>query len=175
MDRVQLNQNVLAGLVRMNKSDLAEVLKRVTEGASEALGVERASVWLYNYERSAIVCQDLFQRTERSHERGMKLKRDAFPYYFAALDESRILAVEDARSDRRTFEFKDPYLVPNGITSMLDIPIWVRGKVAGVLCHEHTGAMRAWDEEEQSFATHLADVVSMALLENQLVWLQRGE
>jgi GAF domain-containing protein len=173
MDDVQRSQDILMELIRMDKSDLAKVMQKATQRAAEALHVERASVWLYNHDKSAIICQDLYKQGPQTHERGIKLAAAAFPHYFAALEESRIMAMNDAREDRRTYEFKDPYLVPNDITSMLDIPIWVRGKVAGVLCHEHTGPMRNWTDDEQSIAAHIADVVSMALLENQLAWLQR--
>jgi len=173
MDDVQRSQAVLLELIKMDKADLGDVMRRVTQRASEVLDVERASVWLYNHDQSAIVCQDLFCRTQGSHEHGLKLESKSFPHYFAALDESRILAAHDACEDPRTREFRDPYLVPNGITSMLDIPIWARGKVVGVLCHEHTGPLRTWSDDEQSLATHLADVVSMALLENRLAWLVR--
>ena len=45
---------------------------------------------------------------------------------------------------------------------MLDAPVWVRGEVVGVLCHEHIGAPRDWSAEEIDFVSALAAMVSLA-------------
>jgi PAS domain S-box-containing protein len=58
------------------------------------------------------------------------------------------------------------YLKPLGISSMLDAPVWVSGKVVGVLCHEHTGPARDWSAEEIDFVSVLASMVSLALEES---------
>ena len=71
--------------------------------------------------------------------------------------------MNDARTDPRTQEFTADYLTPLGIASMLDAPIRSGGKMIGVLCNEHTGAMRAWTPDEQNFAGSMADVVSLSL------------
>jgi len=55
------------------------------------------------------------------------------------------------------------YLVPLGITSMLDAPIRAGGVIAGVICHEHVGPMRHWEVDEQNFAASVADLLSLAL------------
>ena len=43
------------------------------------------------------------------------------------------------RRDARTSCFSAVHLEPLGIGSMLDVPIWVQGTMAGVICHEHIG------------------------------------
>ena len=53
--------------------------------------------------------------------------------------------------------------MPLGITSMLDAPIRVAGRVAGVVCHEHVGPPRDWSPAEQSFAGSIADLAALAL------------
>ena len=49
---------------------------------------------------------------------------------------------------------------------MLDAPVWVGGKVVGVLCHEHTGSSRNWSAEEVDFVSALAAMASLALEES---------
>ena len=58
------------------------------------------------------------------------------------------------------------YLNPLGITSLLDVPVWVRGEVVGVICHEHIGPAREWSAEEIDFASSLAAMISLALEES---------
>jgi GAF domain-containing protein len=93
----------------------------------------------------------------------MELSAQAFPRYFKAIERERTLAAHDACGDPRTSEFAEAYLRPLGITSMLDVPIWVGDTMIGVLCHEHVGPMRTWTSDDESFAFLMADVLSLAL------------
>ena len=46
---------------------------------------------------------------------------------------------------------------------MLDAPVRVGGRTAGVLCFEHVGPARRWTVDEQAFADSLTNLVSVAL------------
>ena len=85
------------------------------------------------------------------------------PRYFAALQSERAIRAHDARTDKRTSEFRKGYLVPLGITSMLDAPVFLRGKMVGVVCHEHTGRARRWKLHEELLASSFADFVALVL------------
>jgi diguanylate cyclase (GGDEF)-like protein/PAS domain S-box-containing protein len=75
--------------------------------------------------------------------------------------EERSIAAHDARSDPRTREFEKSYLEPLGITSMLDAPILLGGKLIGVVCNEHVGGPRRWAPWEELLAGTLADFAAM--------------
>ena len=49
------------------------------------------------------------------------------------------------------------------IGAMLDAGIRWRGEVHGVLCLEHIGDARVWSPEELSFATSVADFITLLL------------
>ena len=85
------------------------------------------------------------------------------PRYFEALQSERAIRAHDARSDPRTSEFRKGYLEPLGITSMLDAPVFLRGKMVGVVCHEHTGRPRRWQLHEELLAGSFADFVALVL------------
>src|SRR5262249_39763172 len=89
------------------------------------------------------------------------------PAYFAALGRKRPIAANDVLEHPATLALGDSYLKPLGITSMLDAPVWVRGEVVGVLCHEHTGPRREWTAEEIDFVSSLAAMVSLAVEESR--------
>jgi signal transduction histidine kinase len=105
----------------------------------------------------------MYRRSERSFEKGQRLEVKDYPRYFRALDESRVVSAERAYSDPRTSEFTAGYLEPNGISSMLDVPIRMHGVLAGVLCHEHVGALRDWPPPDQDFASSIADRITVSL------------
>ena len=147
----------------LRRGDVAAALELVTEVASQVLKVERASVWRFQEEGHVLECVNLFERTARKHSRGEALVEASFPRYFGALAEERTIAAHDAHSDHRTSEFSAPYLTPHGITSMLDAPVFVRGRMIGVVCHEHVGVPRRWQRWEELVAGSVADFVALAL------------
>jgi len=157
------HQRALLEITKLDNSNFDSIIKKIPEIDSKALDVERVSVWLYNKNRSETICEDLYRAGESLHEKGLKLQIRDYPRYFQALEESRTLAAEDARKDPRANEFTKSYLIPLGITSMMDVPIRHRGKVVGVLCHEHIGPQREWTLKEQDFAASVADMISLAL------------
>jgi GAF domain-containing protein len=163
-ETLQRFNNTLINLTRSENlgRDVPEATREITNAAADALGVARASVWIYNSDRTSIYCVDLFKRDVKKHESGIELKSEQFPRYFAALEEMRIIDAIDAHTDPRTREFSATYLTPLGIHAMLDAPIRIGDRMIGVLCNEHTGAPRNWTLEEQQFAAALADLVALA-------------
>jgi PAS domain S-box-containing protein len=156
-------QEVLLELVRSQAGELSLYLSRVLETLTTVVGLDRVAFWRFDDDRARIVCVDLYERTTGLHEHGAILEAASYPRYFRALGERRTLAAEAAWTDPRTSEFAETYLVPNGITALLDVPVWSGGEVIGILCHEHRGGPRAWTREEQDFAAAVADLVALGL------------
>jgi hypothetical protein len=163
-----LNRLMMAMTLQVRDSslisgDLKKSLQETTRMGSKTLDVQRVSVWFFDEGRTYIRCADLYDSFSDSHFDGTKLLASEYPSYFEEIDRGKIVAADDAVQDSRTCEFADGYLVPLGITSMMDVPIKVRDKFVGVLCHEHTGPMRAWQPEEKQFALFQSSLVSLAL------------
>lgn len=155
-----------AGLLEMAKLENLELslaIKRIVETNAKTLKVDRVSLWLYNADCSEIICQSLYSSHDEHFEQGMVLQSNQYPEYFKALEESRTIAASNARQDPRTSEFTENYLKPLNIFSMMDVPIRLRGKVIGVLCHEQVGEIREWSQEDQDFASSVSDMISLAM------------
>ncbi len=163
LKRQQTELVTLTKSTTVHGGDLGRALAEITEAAARTLAVARASIWLFNEDGSALRCVDLFEQTSGQHSAGIGLPVATFPRYFEAVESEQVLAADAAQEDPRTNEFTASYLVPLGITSMLDAPIQLRGKLVGVICHEHIGPARKWLIEEQSFCSTLAGLVSQAL------------
>ncbi len=159
------HQNALLALAKdhaLATGDLDRALAAITAAAAATLDVERVSVWLYDEFHTAIRSVDLYELSRRRHSAGTLLLAQAYPSYFDAIASNRAVVVPDARGDPRTFEFTETYLIPHGITSMLDAPIQWGGRTVGILCVEHVGPRRAWTLEEESFTASIADMVAHA-------------
>jgi len=168
--RLRRNHAAIMTLARsdsLSRGALDEALREITETASEILDVERSSVWVWNADQTAILCMELFQRTRRLHESGIELKSAQFPGYFVALKEERAISAHDAHTDPRTRELSEVYLAPLAISSLLDAPIRIGGRMIGVLCNEQVGPARRWTIEEEQFAGSLADFIALAMESDQ--------
>ena len=163
---VRKQNEMLMGLAKCKElysGDLADSLRVITEATARAVEVERVSVWLYEDDCSTIRCIDLYELSAARHSEGMVLAAADYPSYFKALKEGAFVAAHDVHNDPRTREFSDSYLSPLGITSMLDVPIRLKGGVIGVVCYEHVGPVRRWTMEEENFARSPADYISLAM------------
>jgi PAS domain S-box-containing protein len=149
------------------RGNLQSLMGELTRAAAATLDVARVSVWMYREDDAVIECLDLYDAGPDHHEGGQRLAKIDFPSYFRALSEHRAIAAHDAHRDPRTREFSQSYLAPVGITSMLDAPIWLEGRMVGVICNEHVGAARTWTPEEERFAASVADFASLTLEAHQ--------
>lgn len=164
--RALKQRNVIAELVNDEAVSTGEVeaaMRRLVLAGTEALSVERASVWLLSADQDDLRCASLFEAKERQHSEGMVLLSEKYPRYFAALRSKQQIRANDAPNDPRTSEFAKDYLVPLGITSLLDVGIQMEGRLLGVVCFEHIGPKRTWHSDEVAFAITLAAMVAQTL------------
>ncbi len=156
-------QRALVELSMHANEDLPVAMKRITREAARTLSLERVSIWLMDEAANELVCQNLYKQEENVHESGYRLKATDYPAYFQAVESNRIIAASRACEDPSTREFRQDYLEPLGIMSMMDASIRRHGKMLGVLCCEHVGSIRDWTLEAQDFASSLADLIALQM------------
>lgn len=142
---------------------LDRMLQAVAERTREGLEVARVTVWLLSEKRDELNAVAMSVAAGTPAELPGPLRVDDHRAYFVAIEAGRFLAVVDAMTDPRTESFAEPYLRSQGISSMLDAPIRLNGRVCGVLCAEHVGASRAWTAGETLLAGSMADMAAIAL------------
>jgi PAS domain S-box-containing protein len=148
---------------RIYGGDIDVAFRVITESSARAMETVRVSIWFYGPDNGSIECKDLYETGSGTHSEGIVLKAADFPVYFSELEKECSIVADDAALDPRTREFAESYLKPHGITSMLDVPLRVAGRVIGVICHEHVGPQHAWSVEEQSFVMALAGFTAMVI------------
>lgn len=146
---------------------LLQVWEDLADLVTSALDVDRVGVWVFIDEGRAIRCRYLFQRSTHQTYQGAVLRAQDFPGYFRALEARRTIAATYASSSELTQELREAYFEPLGITSTLDAPIYVEGRIAGVVCHEHTGLPREWTGAECDFVSSVADNISRVYQEHE--------
>lgn len=142
-------------------------LALLTEEAAGAMALARASVWRLDDDSRQLVCLDLYDArlaaSGAGHTCTERLDADAFPAYFSVLRSGRVIDAADAAADDRVGEFGS-YLQETGVQAMLDAPVFLDGRLAGVVCLEHVNGLREWAHDEQRFAGELAALLGRFLV-----------
>jgi PAS domain S-box-containing protein len=135
--------------------------KSVTKEVVDTIGADRASIWLFNEDRSSIILQQLYVKAEDTFYQDISLHKSDFEPYFIALEDDPIIIANDAQTHPATSCFLEGYLKPLGVKSMLDVPVWYRGSLIGVICIESL-TLRSWRTEEVHFTQILSSLYSFA-------------
>lgn len=149
-------------LAALDKHDWELALQRILRIDSHVLGVDRASYWDLASDPRTITCELGYVDSADALERGAVLGDGDARAYLDELSRAKVIDVEDVDADPRTVELR-PYCESRHIRAMLDIPVWVGPRLAGVVCHEHVGSPRHWTAAEVDFALSVAQVIATAL------------
>jgi PAS domain S-box-containing protein len=164
--QLRKQNKVLMKLTRnksLSQGNLAAALMAITKATATLLEVSRVSVWLYDEAQTKIVCVKLYDYDRQTYTAGTELHAADYPTYFAALQTGEAIVATHAPTAACTRELHETYLAPAQIVAMLDVPISLEGKTAGVVCLEHRHTQREWTLEEESFVRSIADLVALAL------------
>lgn len=163
-----MRSSTVAALLQIglrDRDDWEDTLENVLRIAGSVLEVGRTSYWSLREDPPSIVCELGYDRHGdygRMFERGTVLLEHRCPAYFHELRTLQALVIDDARDDPRVRGL-EPYLERHGIGALLDVPIFVRGRQEGLLCHEHVGSPRRWTEHDQEFVLAVSQAVAAAL------------
>lgn len=156
--------DLLAKLYKTSINDyhsIQKVYEVITETAVKGLQIDRAGFWKIT--ENKLVCIDLFDGSTGRHSVEKDLQARDLPKYFQALKEGIAIVANDALTNEFTKELKEEYLIPNGITDMLDLPIREHGNLIGVLCCEHRDDPRNWSQSDLAFARAVGDIMTLLI------------
>ncbi|EKT85074.1 PAS domain S-box protein [Leptospira santarosai] len=145
--------------------NLESGMKKITLMVSEVANCDRVSIWIFHKENPSL--WTLFagwDRREQTYMKRMELDMSSYPNYYQAIQRDRFVDAADVVNDPRTAELTATYSVPHEISSLLDAPFFLRGKIKGVICLEHRGEQRRWKGYEKQFVVTVAEQVTQLLL-----------
>jgi diguanylate cyclase (GGDEF)-like protein/PAS domain S-box-containing protein len=169
VERTMRQEAALLTLLAAEDADVDSRIRHALRIDAETMAVSRVSYWSLEDGGALLRCQALYLVDEDTFQRGTELRAQDYPRYFAALHTGRLVAATDAHADPVTSEFSSTYLSPLRIGAMLDVPVYVRGTLIGVVCHEHVGGPRTWTIDEQQFAMSIGQMASLAILSHERV------
>ncbi|MBP1223920.1 response regulator [Flavobacterium sp. 1355] len=144
-----------------NYSNFKTVIDYIIKEAATVSRTNRVSFWRYTDD--IITCKNIFSRDNQTLNDKNILDKESYPIYFETLKNKAIINAPDVFNKLETSEFKEAYFTKNKIKSMLDVPIFLNGQLAGVACFESTDEKREWDNEDINYARTISDVISLAI------------
>jgi PAS domain S-box-containing protein len=166
--------NELAKSEAFIQGNIIDSVREITRAAAITLNVElnveQVGVWLYCEDNSRMRCIDLYNCKYNSHSKSIILKKEDYPHYFAALEKG-IKSINNLSETNIAEELSKFYLSAFGVTSVLNVPIWLRGCVVGIVCYAYSddivdsgvNSNHQWSLESKSFANSIADFVVLAI------------
>lgn len=160
MQRYQLELLRISKDGTLTNSGENQLYKGICKVAADMLGVQRVSIWLMEDSGTALRRKFMYEDGEESDESFLAAKGE-YPVYFQALESKSVIVANDARTHADTIEFRDDYLIPKNVHSMLDCPIILDTTTIGVISCESLHEPREWHVEDGLFIQSLADFMAI--------------
>ncbi len=169
-EKSEISERNSQALLELNKSkdiytgNLDIAFEEITKKVANILNIERVGIWQYNTTNEVkITAQKQYETTEKGYifTKGAEVKQKDTPIYFADLVTEKNIIADFAHNHPALVEFVDAYLIPLKINSMLDIPYFVDGEFAGVICCETQGQYKNWTLEDISFVKGVTDIITI--------------
>jgi diguanylate cyclase (GGDEF)-like protein/PAS domain S-box-containing protein len=157
-------REMLVELAVAPKSDWAESLKNLLSKAGDTLGVTRTSFWRMHNNPRRVECEAMYFAVGGFDDSWVKrpFTEADQPAYFQWLNDNRPIITSNPAQHLATAGYADSPDFKD-VTSLIDVPVWIEGAPVGLVCFEVTGAVREWSAEDESFATHVASLLALAL------------
>ncbi len=163
IERSMAYKSVLLELRDFVTTERTEFCRKLTQRVAEVLGVERVSVWFCNGSCDSITCEDVYVRSQNTHESGQCLNTDQAPAYFSAIRDQQIFSVRDVRSETMMEEISESFFKPLGVISVLHAPVRTQRVSVGVIWCGHTGEPRTWTPAEEEFLSAIASTIEVVM------------
>ena len=148
-------------------------VRRQLEAIGTTLDISGASFWLMSRNGNSLNCYDQFDRNTGQHQHGERLMRAECPGLLEMIVDRRPLVEADVTSCEQAADAVQVWMIPEGISSVMCIPLPASAKVAGMLCAEHRGKPRQWTADEELFLTSAANMVAFSIEHSERIAAER--
>lgn len=138
-------------------------LANMVTKVGEIMQPDRISIWMLAETNTQLQHRISYDLSHGLDSRTMILNAADYPAYFAALSTENQIDADDAQTDPRTKELVLNYFARLHISSSIDTAIQQDGHLVGVLCVEHFGSQRQWQDDEKTFLSAITGLIAQLL------------
>jgi GAF domain-containing protein len=146
--------------------DSGAFLAQFTVQLAGMVGCTRAGVWMFQGGGAdrALHCVSLYDVNQRAHVPATDMLAADVQDYFDALLRDGCVIADDAFTHPATVGFRDEYLLPQDVRSIMDVCFTVNGVMLGTFCCEQVGQRVTWSAQQLQTLRKVAARTSLALL-----------
>jgi PAS domain S-box-containing protein len=141
--------------------NMLEMLKVIIDNAAKSASINRMGFW--EFHEDYVKCIYLFTENKTQSKEEIFLYKKDYPIYFDSIKKEKMIIASDALNHFETSEFNKSYFKENNIKSLLDYPVFIEGKLFGILCLEITDTFRFWDNEDINYTRSISEIISIGL------------
>ena len=167
--KVRIHNETLKNLTSQsysNKDTFNGILKNIIKIVSVNCSIDRVSYW--SFSEDVIRCVNIYYLQSDRFEKNFIIDKEKYPIYFKQIESGAQIVASNVYENSITQELCFEYFPKNDIKSLLDTPIYINGKIIGILCFEKIATVTEWDNEDINFSRSIADLIAIAL-ESQLL------
>lgn len=163
-EQIIKHQSALLEMSKFPGTDIKTSSKYMTEITSKTLEAERVSIWIFNEEKTALECLDMYNNEEKSHKYDMILDKTGNKKFFDFITSEEKIYSDVKSPFTQIEESAKGYLLNLGTTSAIFAGIRHRGDIAGFICFESmTPGGKEWTPEQRDFVVSTSNIVTIAL------------
>ena len=146
--------------LNISMESISPILEELCSRISKIMACEKISIWLFNQDRTELTSQALYIAGESNHQLTEVMLQKEAPSYFNAVQNQRVLAIQDVATHPATSEIKHHAAYRNGeIQSMIDASIILSKGIGGIVCCE-SARKREWTSLDKVLVASIADMLS---------------
>ncbi|MFI5131786.1 MAG: ATP-binding protein [Chitinophagales bacterium] len=151
----------------INNLEFDDIIKETVAHGAKTINCERVGIWLYDDDGISIMANYVYNLSTGNYREGGRTYEKDHPGYFKHLKKDILIIADDALTHPATADFAEDYLIPYGITSIIDVPIRSADRIIGIVGFEHVGTRKEWTINEQVFARSIADIIAITFERKQ--------
>lgn len=159
-EKALLRQEIINNITKfqyIENDSLTDFIRMILKEASKGIEVDVFS--LLKYKQGKLSILSLYNSKTNTFKEGDELSEMEYPIYFSSLKAGETICAENVLENKHTQEFNSGYFRKNNIKSLLDVPIFINGRLAFVISCETTLVHKNWDSSDINYLKAIADIV----------------
>ena len=144
----------------LKSGNLLEGLRIILQETAKVLETAQVGFWSFHAAEEVIKNELTFRTQSNDFSTGGVVSKQLAPLYFSEILFEQVISANNVFEDQATSELIDAYLKPQGIWSLLDVPVMIEGEFIGIICCEHKVTPRIWSSDEKYFVTLASHLIA---------------
>ncbi len=162
-EKIIARQRVLLEISNSKSNSLTDFFTIVNEKTAYLIEADRFSIWLFSNDGKKLICRDLYTKKNHEHRVFEEIEVDSYPQFFKTLGAHRSFISDQVFKDARLDEIRNKWIAPNGVKSLMSVPLRGHGRLLGIMSYERTQEVKEWSLEDREFCSSVADLVALAI------------